>query len=91
MKTLPQQQQRILIWIIIMTLSKKIKDEINNSPQNQDTNEINNNSDFIELYNKKFSKNNLSFIGKERKYITFLPMYFFIKKLKPISFIDNLT
>ena len=44
-----------------------------------------------ELYNKKFSKNNLSFIGKERKYTTFLPMYFFIKKLKHISFIDNST
>ena len=70
---------------------QKIKDEINNSPWNQDTKEINDVSDFIELYNPKFSKNNLSFIGKERKYTTFLPMYFFIKKLKHISFIDNST
>ena len=68
---------------------QKIKDEINNSPWNQDTKEINDVSDFIELYNPKFSKNNLSFIGKESKFPTFLPMYVFDKILKPISFIGQ--
>ena len=70
---------------------QKIKDEINNSPWNQDTKEINDVSDFIELYNPKLSKNNLSFIGKESKYPTFLPMYVFDKILKPISFIGQLS
>ena len=70
---------------------QKIKDEINNSPWNQDTKEINDVSDFIELYNPKFSKNNLSFIGKESKFPTFLPMYVFDKILKPISFIGQLS
>ena len=72
-------------------LVKKIKEEINNSPWNQDTNEINKVSDFIELYNPILTKNNLSFIGKESKYPTFLPMYFSDKILKPISFIGQLN
>ena len=70
-------------------LVKKIKEEINNSPWNQDTNEINKVSDFIELYNPILTKNNLSFIGKESKYPTFLPMYFSDKILKPIRSIKS--
>ena len=72
-------------------LIKKIKNEIKDSPWNQNTNEMNNVSDFIELYNPNLSNNKLSFFGKESKYPAYMPIYVFDKILNPISFIGELT
>lgn len=72
-------------------LIQKIKNDIENSSWYQDEQEVNNISDFIELYNPNLSENKLSFLGKENKYPAFLPIYNFDKILKPISFIGELT
>ena len=72
-------------------LIKKIKNEIKDSPWNQNTDEINKVSDFIELYNPNLSNNKLSFFGKESKYPVYMPIYIFDKILNPISFIGELT
>jgi len=72
-------------------LIKKIKNEIKDSSWNQNTNEMNNVSDFIELYNPNLSNNKLSFFGKESKYPAYMPIYVFDKILNPISFIGELT
>ena len=72
-------------------LIKKIKNEIKDSPWNQNTDEVNKVSDFIELYNPNLSNNKLSFFGKESKYPVYMPIYVFDKILNPISFIGELT
>ena len=72
-------------------LIKKIKNEIKHSPWNQNTDEVNKVSDFIELYNPNLSNNKLSFFGKESKYPVYMPIYVFDKILNPISFIGELT
>ena len=72
-------------------LIKKIKNEIKDSPWNQNTDEVNKVSDFIELYNPNLSNNKLSFFGKESKYPVYMPIYVFDKILNPISFIGQLT
>ena len=72
-------------------LIKKIKNEIKDSPLNQNTDEVNKVSDFIELYNPNLSNNKLSFFGKESKYPVYMPIYVFDKILNPISFIGELT
>ena len=72
-------------------LIQNIKNEIESSSWYQDEQEVNNISEFIELYNPKLSDNKLSFLGKENKYPAFLPIYIFDKILKPISFIGELT
>ena len=53
-------------------LIKKIKNEIKESPWNQNTDQINKVSDFIELYNPNLSNNKLSFFGKESKYPVYI-------------------
>ena len=68
-----------------------IKEEINNSSWCQDTEEIKNINDFIELYNPKLSSNKFSFIGKESKYPAYLPIFIYDKELQPISFIGHLS
>lgn len=72
-------------------LIKKIKNEIKDSPWNQNTDEVNKVSDFIELYNPNLSNNKLSFFGNESKYPVYMPIYVFDKILNPISFIGELT
>ena len=72
-------------------LIKKIKNKIKDSPWNQNTDEVNKVSDFIELYNPNLSNNKLSFFGKESKYPVYMPIYVFDKILNPISFIGQLT
>ena len=72
-------------------LIKKIKKEIENSSWFTNTNEINEVSDFIDLYNPKISRNKYPFMSKENKYPALLPIYTFDKLLKPISFIGQLT
>ena len=72
-------------------LIKKIKNEIKDSPWNQNTEEVNKVSDFIELYNPNLSNNKLSFFGNESKYPVYMPIYVFDKILNPISFIGELT
>ena len=72
-------------------LIKKIKNKIKDSPWNQNTDEVNKVSDFIELYNPNLSNNKLSFFGKESKYPVYMPIYVFDKILNPISFIGELT
>ena len=71
-------------------LIKNIKDEINNSFWLKNKNNVNI-QDFLLLYNPGITNSKFDFIGKEAKYPTYLPVYFFDKILTPISFIGQLT